>query len=81
MKYEYDSKFEVLIRMGKECCPQVISKGDTKWVSLLGNSRFSSYERAIYLGEGCWERLNSISEEEARSVLENWGCPAKIEDK
>jgi hypothetical protein len=31
------------------------------------------YARAIYLGQGCWDDLTTITEEEGDRILREWG--------
>lgn len=37
------------------------------------NDEDELYTRAVWLGEGCWEDLDEITEEEAEQVLRDWG--------
>ena len=39
------------------------------------------FDRAIYLGQGCWERLHTIEEKEALQILEAWGCRSAQESE
>ena len=71
--YEYDEESQVLIRIPDNGSPQIISKAEPQW-RYLGPSD-DMYARAIYLGQGCWESLTTISEEEGQRILLEWGCP------
>ena len=71
--YEYDEEFDVLIRMPEKGSPKIIKKRDPQWKYL--DSSNDMYARAIYIGQGCWERLVKISEEEGLRILQEWGCP------
>lgn len=76
MYYEYDSKCEVLIRMGEGKLPEICKKSDPEWKLLLsGSAENEQYARAVYLGQGCWERLRDVSEEEAILILKKWSNP------
>ena len=72
-KYDYFDK-DVLIRDIGEC-PEILHKGDECWSQLTPRPDYKdeSYCRAIYLGQGCWERLRSIDEAEALEILREWG--------
>lgn len=72
-KYEYDAGAQVLIRIPSKGSPKVASRTEPHWENL--GSKYESYARAIYLGQGCWERLDTISEEKAQEILKEWGCP------
>ena len=72
-QYEYDAKAQVLIRIPPNGSPKIASRKEPHWGSL--GSEYESYARAIYLGQGCWERLDTISEEKAQEILKEWGCP------
>ena len=74
INYEYDSECEVLIKIPREGAPLIIKKRQPYWHELEAEDEL--YARAIWLGQGCWESLASISEEEARRVLSKWGCTA-----
>lgn len=52
-----------------------IKKGDECRSSLQPRPDYKDelYCRAIYLGQGCWERLRSIDEAEALEILREWG--------
>lgn len=71
--YEYDAECEVLIR----CDPhaKIISKDEPVWRNL--GPKDDSYARAIYLGQGCWNKLDTISEEKALDILSQWGYVSK----
>ncbi|WP_029232226.1 hypothetical protein [Butyrivibrio sp. VCB2006] len=77
MRYEYDFRYkDVLIRKrGNGLTPEILHKGDTKWSELIPRPDYKdeSYARAVYLGQGCWENLETISDEEAEDILKSWG--------
>ncbi|MBR0429050.1 MAG: hypothetical protein IJK17_03065 [Lachnospiraceae bacterium] len=77
MTYEYDSyRKNVLIRnQGKDCYPEILHKGDKQWSRLYAyyDNPDDMYVRAVYLGQGCWEDMDFISEEEAEEILRSWG--------
>ena len=47
--------------------PQIIEKGESCRHDFRSDEEL--YARAIYLGQGCWESLSTISEEEAQRIL------------
>ncbi len=67
--YYYDEKYECLIN--SEGLMQIIQKNDLVWREL--GAEYESYARAICLGQGCWELIESITEEQAQEILKNWG--------
>lgn len=69
IKYEYDSKCEVLIKRSVPL--KIIRRNNLVWKHL--GPEEEQYARAIYLGQGCWERLDTISQEEAYNILKHWG--------
>ena len=75
--YEIDSRTEnVLIRrLHGAPAPEILHKGDREWEWLVPGEDYKNerYCRAWYLGQGCWEDLDEISEEEAMDVLKQWG--------
>ena len=75
--YEYDFRTKnVLIRkLDKDSPPEILHKGDEKWEILAPRLDYKdeSYCRAIYLGQGCWEDLERITEEKAEEILKQWG--------
>ena len=77
MSYEYDSEFNnVLIRKRRNgLFPEILHKGDAKWSVLVPQPDYmdESYARAVYIGQGCWENLKTITDEEAEDILRSWG--------
>lgn len=74
--YEYDEKRKALIKVLVEERPKIIKENDLCWRVLDGNH--DSYLRAIYLGQGCWDDLVTVTEEEAQKILKEWGyAPGK----
>ncbi len=71
-KYEYDAEMKVLVRCPPDGEPMAISRKTKVWETL--GPQYESYARAIYIGQGCWERLTTISEELAFQILRSWGC-------
>ena len=69
INFEYDAIRQVLIKTPAEGLPQIIEKENLVWRDL--DQQDESYAKAIYLGQGCWERLDTITEEEARQILAN----------
>ena len=72
-QYEYDDKAQVFIRIPTRGSPMVASRTEPHWGNL--GSKYESYAQAIYRGQGCWDRLDTISEEKAQEILKEWGCP------
>lgn len=75
--YEYDIvDKDVLIRcVDNEHYHEILHKGDKQWRALIPrpDDKDELYCRAIWLGEGCWECLDPISEEKAERILKEWG--------
>lgn len=63
-KYYYDEKYERLI--SSKGLMQIIEKNDLVWREL--GPEYESYARAICLGQGCWELIESITEEQANEI-------------
>lgn len=75
--YEYDAARSVLICLKQGAAPRIISKDNPQWRPL--GQEDEQYRRAIFLGEGCWERLESIDAAAAECILLEWGCTAPAE--
>lgn len=71
IRYEYDSECQVLIKLSSGDLPKIIKKDNLIWHDL--GAEDDQYARAIFLGQGCWESLDTITEEEAQSNLARWG--------
>ena len=71
VKYEYDAAGQVLIKCSSGELPKIITKDNPVWRNF--GPEDDSYARAIFLGQGCWERLETISEEDAQRILKEWG--------
>ena len=71
VRYEYDAERNILIKCSSGKLPKILRKSDLIWRDL--GPQDESYARAIFLGQGCWERLDTISEEEAYRILTQWG--------
>lgn len=69
--FEYDAEGQVLIMLSRKAAPKIIEKNNLVWRNF--GPQDESYARAIYLGQGCWERLVAIDENEARCILKQWG--------
>ncbi len=67
--FEYDKSFDVLIIGNGAGVYKQIGKRDFHLNDLEDNG---GYMRAIYLGQGCWERLDNISKEKAIEILKTW---------
>lgn len=68
--YEYDAERQVLIKLSRMESPKIIEKNNLVWRNL--GPQDETYARAIYLGQGCWDRLDTIGEDEARCILKQW---------
>lgn len=69
--YEYDEEREVLIKIQSGELPKILHRSERRWRDL--NYSDDSYMRAIFMGQGCWERLETITLEEGQRVLKEWG--------
>ncbi len=67
--FEYDKTFEVLIIKNEAGVYKQIEKADFRLNDLEDDGE---YMRAIFLGQGCWERLQDISKEKAIEILKTW---------
>ena len=72
-RYEYDAERGVLIRCPSEGMPKIMDKSSLVWRDF--GPQDDPYLRAILMGQGCWERLDTISAAEAERVLTEWGYP------
>ncbi len=77
MPYSFDrvSKSVLIRELSEEGWPEILHKGDKCWSPLRPRPDFKDedYCRAVYLGQGCWEDLQSIDETEALKILHEWG--------
>ena len=71
IRYEFDAERQVLIKCSSEDSPKIIEKSNLIWRDF--DAQDETYARAIFLGQGCWERLDSITENEAQIILTRWG--------
>ena len=62
ISYEYDAECQVLIKLSSGDLPKIIKKDNLIWRNF--GAEDDRYARAIFLGQGCWERLDTITEEE-----------------
>lgn len=69
--YEYDATCEVLIMIPSDSRPKIMRRNSLQWNDF--GERDEQYAKAIFLGQGCWERLDTISEEQAQQILVKWG--------
>ena len=77
--YELDRQQEVLIRYSTGEQPKIISKRNFIWRDFGPEDEM--YARAIFLGEGCWENLETVSEAQANSVLSKWDAESRARQK
>lgn len=77
IRYEYDAEREVLIKCSSEKPPEIIRRCELVWRSL--DDRDEQYARAIFFGQGCWERLDTITEEKALCILKQWELSSENE--
>lgn len=70
--YEFDAEMSVLVRTGRGESPMIMRKKDPVWRHL--GPEDESYRRAVFLGQGCWERLDTIPEERALRIMKGWGA-------
>ena len=75
--YEYDSERGAMVRPSDDGMPLIIRKREPRWKALGGLD--DSYSRAIYIGQGCWERLDTIDEEKAQQILKEWGRAERMQ--
>ena len=75
MYYQYDSQYK---NAAQGRFPEILHKGDKQWSILAPkpNDPDNMYTRAIYLGGGCWERLDDIDEDMTENILKEWGYDA-----
>ena len=71
IQYEYDETCQVMIRVSSEESPKIMEETNPVWREL--GKEDDMYARAIYMGQGCWEDLRTITAEEAEEVLHRWG--------
>lgn len=75
--YRYDfTTDDVLIRkLDGNSTYEILHKGDKSWQLLRPRPDYKDedYCRALFLGQGCWEDLKQISEEDCAKILMNWG--------
>lgn len=69
--FKYDSECQVMIKISKGEMPMIIERNNLIWRKL--GPQDEEYARAVYLGQGCWERLGIITETEAGCILKEWG--------
>lgn len=69
--FQYDKIHEVLIKSGRR--PMILHKTEGKWRPLDFNID-ANYGRALFLGEGWWEYLDDISDEEAKKIANEYGA-------
>ncbi len=75
--YKYDATCGVLIKISY-LSVKIIKKNNLVWKKLGPEDEM--YARAIYLGQGCWERLDNITEEKALDILAQWGYNQEKEE-
>lgn len=74
-QYDFVSKDVLIRRLDDENVPEILHKGDERWDILSPSADYKDEEycRAVYLGQGCWEDLKFITEDEAAAILKEWG--------
>jgi len=70
VEYEYDELCDVILKIAPGDTPKIIRKSDPVWREL--GPRDESYRRAIYLGQGCWDRLDTVFEFQVDMILARW---------
>ena len=68
--YEYDQKRQVLIKLSPDESPRIIKKGENSWRPF--GPEDDRYARAVFQGQGCWEDLTTLTEEEGEKILQGW---------
>lgn len=71
ISFEFDAERQVLIKCSSEDLPKIIEKSNLIWRDF--GPQDEPYARAIFLGQGCWERLDTIKKEQAQHILTQWG--------
>lgn len=75
IRFEFDFERQVLIKCSPNDFPKIIERSNLIWRDLGPDD--DSYARAIFFGQGCWERLDTVDEGEALRILEDWGYSSK----
>lgn len=71
--YQYDVRTKnVIIRRLDDGLPEILHKGDKEWRLIYAGGEDDLYARAVKFGEGCWEDLKIITEDEALRIIESW---------
>lgn len=70
VRYEYDAVGQAIIRIAPEDTPRIIRERDHVWREF--GPFDDSYRRAIYLGQGCWDRLETITKGQAEFIIGHW---------
>ena len=77
INYAYDRDKNILIRhrVGSNgFIHEVRSYYDKKWIIVPNKeNKYEEYARAIFLGQGAWDRMESITNEEAYRIMRMWG--------
>ena len=77
MQYTFDIRKRIVLirKRDSDGSLEILHKGDNEWKPLKPQPdyRDEEYCRAMYLGQGCWEDLEQITEEEAVEILKGWG--------
>ena len=73
MSYQYDKKYDVLLKNENNMPLSARSKFDGSWIEIPNKAfKYEEYGKAFYFGKGCINRLELVSEEEANKILKNW---------
>ena len=74
--YSFDrtTKDVLIRRLDGESVVEILHKGDKNWALLAPRAdyRDEEYCRAVYLGQGCWEDIEFITEEKAMEIMAQW---------
>ena len=70
-RYYYDALCRTLIKSPQGGSLKIMEDDNLVWRNPGPDDE--TYLRAIYCGQGCWERLDILDEEEARQILTRWG--------
>jgi len=79
IRFEFDAERQIMIKCSSEDSPKIIEKSNLIWRDF--GPQDEPYARAIFLGQGCWERLDTITEDEAQRILTQWGYLLEIPEQ
>ncbi len=74
MAYWYDKEFEVMAQLERKNIPlRVRSRKDIGWTYVPNKDhKYEEYSEAILIGEGCWDRLEKIPDDDAKKIIKDW---------